>query len=112
MPRHEFAKEARAALLDELHRAGFPDARLESAPGVCWVTTTATRAAIQPTVDAHDATALDVAEAQELTRFQQDVGTLKTFLGTANTAITQAMVIAALKAVIRILRRVVHELRD
>lgn len=61
MMRHEYAKVARAALLDELLAAGILDARVEMDDTTVWVTTAFDRALVDPVVGAHDAAAIDAA---------------------------------------------------
>jgi hypothetical protein len=113
--RREFVKAARAEVLGELIAAGLPADTVVQfpAPGVLWVwcddAHLATAAAV---VAAHDPSIYAAAEAQEQTRFQQDVANIKTFMATANTSVSLLALVAIVKAIVRVLWRVVRELRD
>jgi hypothetical protein len=66
MARYQFAKPARAALLDQLIAAGFPPTTpVEMLGDLCWVTVDpADFARAAAVVAAHDAAALDAATSQ------------------------------------------------
>lgn len=112
MPRYQFDKVARAALLDELIAAGFPATTpVEMDDARVWVTADeADYDRMAAVVAAHNAAAIDAVADAEKTQFQQDVANLKTYQGLASP--TAAQTAAATKAQNRILRRVVSELRD
>lgn len=110
MARYEFAKAgAKAKLLDELFAGGITDAVVEMDDAKVWVTTTATLAAVQAIVDAHDPAAIDAADAAKRQQFLSDVALLKSYqTGTPTAADT----VKAVRAQSRVLARIVAELRD
>lgn len=119
MARYEYAKpNARAALLDELHAAGITDAQLEmdgdklrGIPATTvWVTTDAAEAAVRAAVDAHDPAAIDAAEADKQTKFDQAVAFLKGYYNTPNASITVDQTKNAVKALTVIARKHNREL--
>jgi hypothetical protein len=108
MPRYQFNKPARAALLDELLAAGLPPLRVEMdgiyqpdgsivGDSTCWVTASLEQAnAVAAVVAAHNAASVDAAVSTARTRQQQARQTLVTYLGNATP--TAAETTAAVKA--------------
>jgi len=96
MPRYQFARPARAALLDQLVAAGVTVERVESnasgADTTCWVTCDpADYDKVATVVAAHDATALDAAATQAQTDDDTDRTTLRGLIATLlNDATTLA----------------------
>lgn len=121
MARIRIDKPIRAVLLDELIAAGIdpltPDGTSILQPdrdgNGGWLTVPDDReAATRAVIDAHDPAALDAAAAQDRTRFQQDVATVKAFLAAPAGTATDAQRDNVTKAFVRVMRRVVAELND
>ena len=83
MGSYEYAGEYRARLLDELIAAGIADALVQfPAAGGALVTTEADQALVDPVVAAHDAGAIDAAEAAERQADDDDRATLRQVVAT------------------------------
>jgi hypothetical protein len=69
-------------------------------------------AAVGTVVAAHDAAAIDAEATQERTRYQQDIANIKTFMAASNTSITHLALVAVVKSIVRVLYRVITDLKD
>jgi len=109
MPRYQFDKAARAALIDQLVAAGFPSTTLVQMDATrCWVTCLPEefdRAVA--VVAAHDALAVDQSEAATVRVYRTDLAGLKAYLDT--TTPTTAQTVSALKGLVRALARELRE---
>jgi hypothetical protein len=119
MPRIRIDKPVRGALLDELIAGGIAPVTPEGEAvltldrdnlGGWLVVEDEDEQAAHAIIAAHDAAAIDQDAAQERTRYQQDIANLKAFQSVASPTNTQTA--AAVKALSRVLKHVVAELRD
>jgi hypothetical protein len=69
-------------------------------------------AAVLAVLAAHDVGAIDAAEAAKLAQMQTDIANLKAFMQAANNTITLPMLVAVVKAFIRVARQKWLELQD